>query len=139
MINKIILKSILIVIIFLCNSCVENPEKDLGKGYRLGYNSRDDLGLVGPRCNIAEGPLKKIEYNLEYIVLITKPRMKIYDMYNLKKYDYYKSEIKFKQINYFEYWIVDKRVDSIYGPFQKLEYLEKMKELNIPDSLRVDK
>jgi hypothetical protein len=40
-----------------------------------------------------------------------------------------------KVLNYF---IIVKKSDSIYGPLSKPEYLQKRKELNIPEDLKLD-
>jgi hypothetical protein len=44
----------------------------------------------------------------------------------------------YRESTFHQYWIINKKIDSVYGPFQKPELLEKFKELGIPDSLRIE-
>ncbi len=120
--------------------CRENPEKYFGYGYSLS-NKTDDLHIVGPKCNIGEGPVINCKSNVQFITMKEKPRMKIYDKYGLWKKSNREPEREklFNAIKYYDYWIIDMPVDSVYGPYQKAEFEKKFDELNLPDSLRVDK
>lgn len=48
--------------------------------------------------------------------------------------DYYDLCIKYGTI---KYWIIDKKIDSVYGPMTKREYFKKRYELRIPKGLKL--
>lgn len=131
---------VILIVIFLFNSCEKDWGK-LGNGYYLEYNAIDDLSLLGKNRNyLVYGPIIKYQYNFKYITIMEKPREKIYVMYNLDSmYDQEnKRRYRFDKINYFNYWIIDKQLDSVFGPYQKNEFLVKFNELKLPDSLKVE-
>ena len=37
-----------------------------------------------------------------------------------------------------QFWIIDKNIDSSYGPLNKAEYLELKKDLKVPNSLKLN-
>ncbi len=39
--------------------------------------------------------------------------------------------------NFHQYWIINKNIDYVYGPFRKEEYLQKKKELGVPVNLKL--
>jgi hypothetical protein len=49
----------------------------------------------------------------------------------LKNDEYYKSIFK----NKINYWIISLKVNKLYGPLTKAEYLQKRKELKVPNEL----
>lgn len=42
-----------------------------------------------------------------------------------------------KKSTFFQYWIINKMKDVVYGPLKKEEYSLKRKELGVPDNLRL--
>ncbi len=45
---------------------------------------------------------------------------------------------EFEKSSFRQYWILDKETEHVCGPLKPNEYVEKMKELHVPDSLKVD-
>ena len=141
--NKFILALVIVFSMYIIHYlCYENY--DLGNGYQIGYDpSFDDLALQHGEAYVFGGTVLKFSRNEQYIVVLRKPREKIDSLYNLdsirRNFSYEVYDAAYKSINYFEYWIIDKRNDTNYGPYKKSEYLLKMKELKIPEDLRVDK
>ncbi len=50
-----------------------------------------------------------------------------------------KTDLKYKKIfaNEFNYWIINKETDEIFGPFSKEEYLKKKQELGVSKKLKL--
>ncbi|MFH1051065.1 MAG: hypothetical protein V1779_09095 [bacterium] len=75
----------------------------------------------------------------KYITVKEKPREKIDTLFGLDKINYAPDYFEaFDKIRYYDYWIIDKQTDSIYGPYKKLDFQLKFKELNLPDSLKIN-
>ena len=141
--NCMFLLKIAIVVFFLhsCNHDSYEHYHNIGDGYYLDYGGKDelDLELHFPDSirRVISGNIIGFRYNESYVVLCRKPTY-IIDSLLRERLECNKA-IPNEILNYTDYYIVDKKNTFEYGPFQKKEYLIKMQELNIPDSLRVDK
>jgi len=128
------------VILFIYNyDGSESTFLNLGKGYSIGLDPNSDLVLGGSRNNlIISGPIIKYQYDDKYITVKEKPREKIDTLFKIdriNKLDEYHR--RFDKIKYYNYWIIDKSIDSVFGPYEKNDFRLKFKELNLPDSLMI--
>jgi hypothetical protein len=82
----------------------------------------------------------------KFILIAQKPLNKICECNDVcldKKYpnqkisSYLKCKKALEESNYFEYWIINKELDIVYGPLTKYSYLKKCKELMIPKNLEM--
>lgn len=48
---------------------------------------------------------------------------------------YKKCKEALKTSLFYQYWIIDKTKDAIYGPYNKKKYFEKRKIIGVPDEL----
>ncbi|MGX5688164.1 hypothetical protein [Arcticibacter tournemirensis] len=155
------------VLLSCFNGCSAGGDyaKDLSGDYfyRDEGDSKKDILSHLPGKKDIYGEVLDYDYNDNFIVAKQKP---IYEEYksmigfklrdNLKEYPtnskeeifqsekeadsilkhdpYYKTIFTHK-INY---WIISHKDNQMYGPLTKKEYIRKRKELNIPESLRVD-
>lgn len=135
------MKKIILIICFLILliqvGCNKN-DYDFGKGYYLGYNSQNDIALLGPFDRfIVYGQVVKFSFNHKFIIIKEMPRENNYisdgELITIEYPQNFDNSIKKK---YYQYWILDKLIDSLYGPFQKKEFYQKLKELRVPDSLK---
>lgn len=145
----------LILILLLVQSCrqVEYPPK-LGGSYFIFHNGNNQRVIVDEsNANIIEGEV--IAWNFDSIFIIAKQKPYRYIMDSIEnvnpKITFYKSQRIYKESKLYYYWIIDKReeLNSYYneknrrriytnaGPYTYEEYLEKRKELNVSDTLRL--
>ena len=134
-INKLFLMSFLFSLLISCE--VKEHFYSFENGYYIDYGNNDSGlelyspdSLKSPMFGIS-GDIVTFYHNKRYVVLKRHPKYIIDSL--IRVYGHY------NRLNYTDYFIVDMILGKPYGPFQKKEYLIKMQELNIPDSLRVDK
>ena len=130
---------ILIILIFGCKQQEINSWL-LCPGYTLYINSVDDLALRSPQNEIiVNGNIEKCLFDDIFITVKERPRFKIYKLYNLDKFkDTLSRNRAFDTIDYYEFWIINRKETINYGPFQKEEFIRKMKELYVPGSLYIN-
>jgi hypothetical protein len=152
------MKKIIIVLSFLVIGCQAKLPFHLGNHYYLDYDPNSyfalydindiDSGLA--RGIVLRGDILKINRNSKYIIALVKPVYKIIDQNNNLNYQEQKDLIEKCKIK--EYWIVDNSMPykeifdkkkgiyfspNVFGPYSKIEYLKKRKELLIPDTLKL--
>jgi hypothetical protein len=119
----------------------------LGNGYYIDYDPNSDLALFAPPSKpcadiqgpiTIQGPIIKYKFNNRYIIVKEKPREKINNKFKLDTINFSDIyDIEFNKIKYFNFWIIDKHSDNMYGPYEKYDFRLKFKELNLPDSLMI--
>lgn len=127
----------LVIILTGCPGAIDSIAwKDLGHGYIY----HDQVGLPTISNNIngkgINGVVFRYDFNNEFIVALEKDvKLSQEDKDKLIEsgdvYDYLLHN------GYSKYWIIAHSNDSIYGPFNKQEYLQKKIELRVPDNLKL--
>ena len=134
--RNILVLFVFIVPIFCIISCIPFSEQDLGNGYYylpeyeaidIGYPYgstiyKSDKVLCFHRDNILiSGGIIEVDHNDSYI-LVGQNKSQADDEFD-------------GDVNYF--WIVVKMSSDIFGPLSFEQYLEKKKELGVPERLRL--
>jgi hypothetical protein len=130
------IRFLFIVIVFIsCNSGDTLP--DIGNHYRLHYTPTNSI------CLFNKKPKSKSDYAIpghilfygvdsEFIVIEQKNSDGTKYFGNL---DFDQRRRRVYQSESCQYWIIKMENDSVYGPYQKEEYLLKRKELNVKKKL----
>jgi hypothetical protein len=135
----------------MMTSCSKFP--DIGNGYQLDYNSMNDISII--KC-LKEGDAPTIfiyghilDYSFDstFIIVAERPRDSVPECTGtMPEMTKNKCDEAFEKSTFRQYWIIDKRQESIfdeykktysnvYGPFKKDDYLRKREELNVPQKL----
>jgi len=135
-----------IVILVIMTGCKKFP--DLGKGYKLDYNSRGDIGIVNSvNSYMVYGHILEYTFDSAFVIVAERPRDSIQECTGtIPGMTAKKCDEAFGKSTFRQYWIIDKRQKSIfdehtktysnvYGPYNKEGYLNKFMELNIPKEL----
>jgi hypothetical protein len=130
-------KLYLIIIIACLFSCNNRPE--ISDRYKLLNDAMGDLIIVdsnGIYC-VIDGDIVNYNFNNDFIIINQKPRDSFRNYYKDDFPTTYSEQKKlFSKFRLRQYWIIDKRNDSIYGPYNKNLFYTKRKELGVPDSIK---
>ena len=133
-------KITILLLTFAFVSCKDNL---IGKNYELDYNPNEEIHLVnkqksGNGYDIISIPGHILFYghSKDYIIVIQKPSDSIYHFNVSLKYDEMMEKIFANNFN--QFWILKVKNDSLFGPFQKGEYLKKRKEIGVPDNFKIN-
>jgi len=138
---KLLLVFIPIFFIVGCPGANESlSAEDLGHNYR--YHDFHGLPIISkahPFKVIITYVVISYDYDINYIIAIQKncDYLKLSKENKeklLENQDYYKFALKKGKS---KYWIIDKKIDSVYGPMTKREYFKKRYELRIPKDLKL--
>ena len=134
------------------------PEKlQLGNDYYISSDAFSMLMIANEThpATLIEGQILAWNFDSTFIIVKQKPHREIIDsIYNIKPNANYNELVKlYNENKTYYYWIIDKReeLDSyydynekirkytkgLYGPYTQEEYLEKRKELNVSDTLKL--
>ena len=139
MINK---KNLIFIILLslLHVSCKDNT---IETNYELDYNPNDEICLInkqksgiGYNLITITGHILFYGHSKDYIIVIQKPLDSIYNFDENLVYDEMIKK-KFKS-NFNQFWILKVKNDSLYGPYQKSEYLKMRKKLGVPNNFKID-
>jgi len=135
----------IVLIITTTIGCKKFP--DLGSGYRIDYSGRSNYIQIENSNNeiIIGDNIVNYSYDANYILIGQKPPDSIPD----PTHNYGDWEIAYNKSTFRQYWIIDKKLKSIfdektktysnvYGPFKKNEYLKKLVELKVPQTLKIE-
>jgi hypothetical protein len=141
-INKYI--SAIFIILVMVNCSQDNTIIDLGNGYRFDNDPviSNDNAIFGPLENTYAVSGHIVAYNFDSIFIVAeqKPREIILkSTYSNPEMTYQKQEKIFEVSTLRHYWIINKLQDSILGPFNKEEYIQKREELSVPRELQLKK
>ena len=133
--KNIILIFILSILQFLYAGC--NNEQDLGNNYYyLPMYEAIDVGYPGGAIIYKsdtkyyyddikiKGNVIGINHNSDFIIVVQKP-------INVNK-------INKKIIDTFNYYVISKQTDKVYGPYNKKEYMQKRIKLGVPENLKLE-
>ena len=144
-------------------SCVRGSlsDIDLGGGYLLGFNGHSrnayNSAILAPVRAGRGGLLVEpsvLDYAYDSIFIIAIQRPWDYPVPNIHTLNHSERRKEIDKITFRQYWIINKaeeckfigksedhKYDSrslfsnVYGPFQRDEYLLKLKEFGVPESL----
>lgn len=131
----------------LFNSC-EQMNKDsypiIEKKYKLIQDPKNEVELVDFTSeNLAStqirvsGHILFYGHNSDFIVINQKPSDSIIKG-NLENLNLDEQTEKISKSNFNQYYILEIKKDSVYGPFKKNEYLDFRKKIKIPENLKLN-
>ena len=113
---------------------------DLGSGYTYDYNPvwTDCVMIFAPgnACDI-DADVVDYVYNKDYIVAEQKSIDTFEQLYSKYRYEVAIEKQMFDTFSFRQIWVIDKRTDSIYGPYQKAVYKRIKDSLGVPDTLKL--
>ena len=131
----------LILLLIVSLSCRKEFPDIGGNGYYLDYNDNEDLcikqpikGMAGYDKLIVFGRIEQYAFDENFILVAEKPRDSVPGILNMNLQQYEKI---FNQSSFRQYYILNKKNDSLYGPFKKEKFIETRKTLNVPISLKI--
>ncbi len=131
----------LILLPLISQSCGKEFPDLGGNGYYLDYNDNEDLcikqpikGMAGYDKLVVFGRIEQYAFDENFILVAEKPRDSVPGNLNMNLQHY---EKMFNQSSFRQYYILNKKNDSLYGPFKKEKFIETKKALNVPISLKI--
>lgn len=131
----------LILLPIISQSCGKEFPDLGGNGYYLDYNDNEDLcikqpikGMAGYDKLVVFGRIEQYAFDENFILVAEKPRDSVPGNLNMNLQHY---EKMFNQSSFRQYYILNKKNDSLYGPFKKEKFIEIKKALNVPISLKI--
>ena len=128
------------ILSFLVISCKDNM---IGKNYELDYNPNEEINLINKKKSgngydiiTITGHILFYGYSKDYIIAIQKPSDSIYNFKENLKFPEMMKKIYESDFN--QFWILKIKNDSLYGPYQKSEYLKMREKIGIPKNLKID-
>lgn len=117
------------------------PRPEFGGEYRAFYNAREDLSMIDRKGKyVLYGAILDYARDEEFILIAERPRDQVYECSGKGVFTTRECDKAFEKSSYIQYWIIDKsQEEAIYGPYQKEEYLQKRRKLNIAESLQLKK
>ena len=139
------MKNLISIIFFAAIFCsCENPStKELGYGYFLTHNSMGDYAIAKPINGYSTsetfsytiyGAIVSFDFDSLYLIAAERPRDSVPEIENLPYND---AQRLFKQSNFSQYYILNKKKDKLYGPYTWLTFNVKRKEFNVSDKLNM--
>jgi hypothetical protein len=135
--KKIIFKIYLLFVVSTMTFCTDNAS--LGEDYYyLPIYEAKDVGYPGgatiyksPQKNVfrdikIQGDIINVNYDKDFIIAIRENK----DSLIIEKQG-------LNMDKFFQYFIIEKKSDKVFGPFNKEEYLQKRSELNVPEELEL--
>ncbi|MFH0895816.1 MAG: hypothetical protein V2A54_15380 [Bacteroidota bacterium] len=127
--KKFFLTAFFILVITV--GCSKFPE--LGKGYKFIYNSFDDIGIVNKNdIFVIHGGVIEYGCNDKFIIASERPRDSVPECNFQNGENMGDCNRAYNESDFFQYWIICKDNDSVWGPFKKDEFLIKRKEKGVP-------
>ncbi len=141
-----------IIILAMITSCSEHKYPDLGDGYKFASDG-NSTAIVNYENTVMVGT-EILEYTFDSTFIIVSQRpWDVPDVPGIKGMTYNKRREAFEKSTFLQYWILDKKekninigynsirkrakYSNVYGPFTKDEYLQKRKELGVPQDLKL--
>ena len=133
----------LVFTIFLSVLNVSCKDNAIGTNYELDYNPNNEIHLINKQKSgngydliSITGHILFYGHSKDYIIVIQKPMDSIYSFKGNLVYDEMMKKV-FKS-NFNQFWILKVKNDSLYGPYQKSEYLKMRKKIGVPDNFKID-
>ena len=126
--------------LFLLTILTSCTQYHLEKNYELDYDPSEEMWLVvkdnGYSLVKIPGHILFYGHNKNFIIACQKPADSIYNFKEGLVYD--KRMDKIYNTKYNQFWVLELKDDSLYGPLDKNEYLAMRKKLDIPEGLKMD-
>lgn len=133
----------LIIIALLSLLTVSCKDYAIGLNYELDYNPNEEINLINTKLSgngfdiiSIPGHILYYGHSKDYIIVIQKPMDSIYNFNENLVYDEMMKKV-FKS-NFNQFWILKVKNDSLYGPYQKPEYLKMRKKIGVPVNFKID-
>lgn len=140
-----------ILILSMITSCSKFP--DLGNGYKLDYNGRNDVSIS--KCLkehdaptiLIYGHILDYSFDSTFIIVEERPRDSVPECTGtMPGITAKRCDEAFEKSSFRQYWIINKNArcefnevtktySNVYGPFKKGDYLKKREELDVPQRL----
>ena len=146
--KKRILISMIIAMVLA--SCTQKYPFKLGDNYVLDYDGNSFLFIVNEQGTImVNSHIRGFDFDSTYLIVEQKPvELILKETYNNSESNLEKRKKIFEESSLRQYWIIDKSKESIFnestktysnvfGPYSKEEYLQKRKELGVPEELKL--
>lgn len=135
----------IVLILVVSSSCRDTLDKDLGGGYSLYIGDGYYTAILNSQNTIVVPEVLEFNFDSAFIIASQRPWDSIP---NIKEMTYSESNKAFKESDFRQYWIINKKEESVfdekrkkyanvYGPFKKEEYLQRREELGIPQELQL--
>jgi Protein of unknown function (DUF3997) len=133
------MKFIYVFTFVLIFGCVGKVPFDLGNGYKLDYDRNSNYTVFYENGYIINGDILEFNYDSDYVIALVKPVDKIEALINPKNdLNYSQKQRLINSSKVREYWILNKKTRAgAFGPFNKSEFLVKLKELGVSDKLNL--
>lgn len=137
-----IMKKIIIItfLSLLIGSCKDNS---IEKNYELDVNSNNEIQLINKQKSgngydviSISGHILFYGHSKDYIIAIQKPLDSIYNSNENLKYDEMMKKVF--ESNFNQFWILKVKNDSLFGPYQKSEYLKIREKIGVPANFKID-
>ena len=127
----------------------DSEKEEIRKGKWIKFvNNKNivDSIIVGKEGIVIDSYIDDVSFDNKFILVDQKDLDSIfgtYKMYIEKNNDtFMRRKIRerielIKKSNFHQYWIIIKKIDYVYGPFRKEEYLQKKKELGVSGNLKL--
>lgn len=130
-----------ILLMALC-ACNKKKSVNLGNGFRYDIDPviSSDYVILGPYKNTyaISGHVSKFNFDSIFIIVEQMPRDLIMKDINTNfDMTFKEQEKKIEESSLRQFWVINKIKDSIYGPFDRQEYLQKREELGVPKELEL--
>ena len=132
---------LLLCVLFFASCTTEYP-KDLGSGFTMqiddNFTYAHNIMYPNGCIYVVYTDVTDYKFNKTFIVAEQKPL----DSFWVRSSSKFMStaddvEREFRNYKVRQYWIINKHTQESYGPFTKEQYLEKKKELGVPDTLKL--
>lgn len=126
-----------------CSDVISNYP-DLGGGYKFFHEGKYGVSIVNlQNTQIVGNTILEYDFDSVFIIVSHLPWDSIP---GIRSMSYSESNKAFENSTFKQYWIIDKRQESVfdetkksysnvYGPYSKEKYLEKGKELGMLDDI----
>ena len=121
--------AIVLALIFLSLNCSDYVE-DLGDGYSFAFEGAQTRTISGKKLNIPPDVIA-YENNDDFIIVSQMP----YGYEKVVKEKKYGDNYKYDTVYFY---IIDKRIDSLYGPMGLQEYLDTRNRMGLPKDFRME-
>ena len=133
----------LLIILFLSLLSVSCKDTAIGINYQLDYDPNHEINLINKQKSgngydliSITGHILFYGHSKDYVIAIQKPRDSIYNTNENLIYDEMMKKV-FKS-NFNQFWILKVKNDSLFGPYQKTEYLKMRKKIGVPENFKID-
>ncbi|MGY4538120.1 hypothetical protein ACVW0P_002540 [Mucilaginibacter sp. UYNi724] len=136
--------------IYFVNCTPSDRQAQLGNRYRIDYNQRGGkISIVDSNSNvIIRDQVIGYAFDSTFIVAVQKPMDSIPECRYKNNESLDDCKIVFEESTFRQYWIINKtekanfneksvKYSNVYGPFNRYDFLKKLKQLKVPQNLKL--